>query len=58
MLNRELVREGFCWWYRKYVPGDATLEKMEADSRESQRCLQAELHLCRHGRGDDPKPES
>jgi endonuclease YncB( thermonuclease family) len=21
-LNQELVKEGWCWWYRKYAPGD------------------------------------
>ena len=20
-VNRELVKEGWCWWYRKYVQG-------------------------------------
>jgi micrococcal nuclease len=25
-LNHELVREGWCWWYRKYGPGDTVRE--------------------------------
>ena len=35
MLNEELVREGWCWWYRKYAPSDTRLEKLEADAREA-----------------------
>jgi len=26
MLNRELVRQGACWWHRKYAPRDTVLE--------------------------------
>ena len=25
-LNQELVRQGWCWWYRKYGQGDTELE--------------------------------
>ncbi|MSR24615.1 MAG: endonuclease [Nitrospiraceae bacterium] len=39
MLNRELVREGFCWWYRKYAAGDTTLERLETEAREAKRGL-------------------
>ena len=42
MFNRELVREGFCWWYRKYAPGDVTLEKLEAEPREARKGLWAD----------------
>ena len=28
-LNQELVRRGWCWWYRKYVPGNTVLEGLE-----------------------------
>ena len=28
-LNQELVRQGVCWWYRKYAPGDTVLEGLE-----------------------------
>ena len=34
MLNRELVREGACWWYRKYAPRDTVLEGLEKYARE------------------------
>jgi len=33
-VNHELVREGWCWWYRKYVPGDGTLVRSEAEAKE------------------------
>ena len=42
VLNRELVREGFCWWYRKYAAGDTTLERFETEAREAKRGLWAE----------------
>jgi hypothetical protein len=29
-LNQELVKESWCWWYRKYAPGDTMLEGLEA----------------------------
>jgi len=38
-LNQELVKQGWCWWYRKYAPGNVTLEKLEAEAREAQRNL-------------------
>jgi endonuclease YncB( thermonuclease family) len=28
-LNQELVKQGWCWWYRKYVPGNMVLEGLE-----------------------------
>ena len=42
MLNRELVREGACWWYRKYAPGDTVLEGLEKDAREKRKGLWAD----------------
>ncbi len=42
MLNQELVRDGFCWWYRKYAPGDTTLERFETEAREAGRGLWVE----------------
>jgi len=26
-VNHTLVKEGWCWWYRKYAPGDTVLDK-------------------------------
>jgi len=42
MLNLELIREGFCWWYRKYVPGNAVLEGLEKKAREGRKGLWAD----------------
>jgi len=42
LLNRELVREGFCWWYRKYAPGDTVLEGLEKEAREAKKGLWAD----------------
>lgn len=33
-LNHELVREGWCWWFRKYAPSDGELERLEQAARE------------------------
>jgi len=33
-LNQELVKQGWCWWYRKYAPRDTVLEGLEAEARE------------------------
>ena len=41
-VNHELVKEGWCWWYRKYAPGDTELEKLEKDAREAKRGLWAD----------------
>ena len=38
-LNEELVRQGMCWWYRKYAPGNVTLEKLETEARAARRGL-------------------
>jgi micrococcal nuclease len=38
-LNQELVKEGWCWWYRKYAPGDVVPEWLEKDSREAKKGL-------------------
>ena len=29
-VNHALVKEGWCWWYRKYAPGNIVLEKLAA----------------------------
>ncbi|MGH7184640.1 MAG: thermonuclease family protein [Nitrospiraceae bacterium] len=43
-VNHVEVREGCCWWYRKYAPGNAELEKLESEAREAQRRLWAGPH--------------
>ena len=34
-VNHELVKEGWCWWYRKYAPEDAVPEEREKAAREA-----------------------
>ena len=43
-VNHELVKEGWCWWYRKYAPGDAVLEELEKAARVEKRRLWADPH--------------
>ena len=43
-LNQELVKQGWCWWYRKYAPGDTVLEELEKEAREGLRGLWADPH--------------
>src|SRR5262245_8163947 len=38
-LNRELVKAGLAWWYRKYAAADWLLKDLEADARISRRGL-------------------
>jgi endonuclease YncB( thermonuclease family) len=38
-LNRELVRNGYAWWFREYAPNDRELERLEAEAREAKRGL-------------------
>jgi endonuclease YncB( thermonuclease family) len=35
-LNRELVKQGWCWWFRKYAPNDTELKDLEASARRQQ----------------------
>jgi endonuclease YncB( thermonuclease family) len=41
-LNQELVKQGWCWWYRKYAPGDTMLEGLETEAREAKKGLWAD----------------
>ena len=41
-LNQELVKQGFCWWYQKYAPGDTVLKGLEQEAREGRRGLWAD----------------
>ena len=36
-VNHMLVNDGWCWWYRKYAPADAELEKLENEAREDKK---------------------
>jgi len=41
-LNQELVKQGWCWWYRKYAPGDTVLEGLDKEAREARTGLWAD----------------
>jgi micrococcal nuclease len=41
-VNHKLVKEGWCWLYRKYAPGDAVLEGLEKEAREARKGLWAD----------------
>jgi endonuclease YncB( thermonuclease family) len=38
-VNHTLVKDGWCWWYRKYAPGDVELERLEKDAQEAKKGL-------------------
>ena len=40
-VNHTLVKDGWCWWYRKYAPGDTVLEGLETEAREAKKGLWA-----------------
>ncbi len=43
-LDRELVRAGFAWWYRRYAPDDETPEQLEREARGAELGLWADPH--------------
>jgi micrococcal nuclease len=38
-VNRELVKEGWCWWFRKFVPKDQMLKQLEQEAKEAKKGL-------------------
>ena len=38
-LNRELVKAGLAWWYRRYAADDWLLKELEAAARTARRGL-------------------
>ena len=36
-LNHELVKQGWCWWYRKFAPGYKIFEGLEKEAREAKK---------------------
>jgi micrococcal nuclease len=41
-VNHALVKDGWCWWYRKYAPADTVLEGLEQEARETRKGLWAD----------------
>lgn len=48
-VNRELVAQGWCWWYQKYAPEDLVLATLEEAARVARKGL-------RKGLWNDPEP--
>jgi micrococcal nuclease len=40
-VNQELVKQDWCWWYRKYALGNTELERLEAEAQEAKKGLWA-----------------
>jgi endonuclease YncB( thermonuclease family) len=43
-VNHQLVKDGWCWWYKRYAPGEAELERLETEAREAKKGLWADPH--------------
>jgi micrococcal nuclease len=41
-VNHTLVKDGWCWWYWMYAPGDTVLEGLEKEAREAKKGLWAD----------------
>jgi len=41
-VNHTFVQDGWCWWYRKYAPGNTALEGLENEAREAKKGLWAD----------------
>jgi hypothetical protein len=41
-VNHSLVNDGWCWWYRKYAPGDTVLEALEKEAGEAKKGVWAD----------------
>ena len=38
-INHTLVKDRWCWWYRKYAPGNNELEQLEKDAQKAMKGL-------------------
>lgn len=43
-VNQLLVKDGWCWWYRKYAPDNTVLETLETEARQTKRGLWNDSH--------------
>jgi micrococcal nuclease len=44
LLNREMVRRGMAWWYRKYAPNNRKLANVEAEAKTARLGLWSRSH--------------
>jgi micrococcal nuclease len=42
-VNHTLLKDGWCWWERKYAAADVMLEGLEQNAREAKKGLGADL---------------
>ena len=52
-VNHTLVKEGWCWWYRTYAPGDMVLEGLENEAQEGRKGCGSICSRYRCESGDD-----
>ena len=38
-INQEFVKQGWCWLYRLYAPGDTVMEGLQKEPREARKEL-------------------
>jgi endonuclease YncB( thermonuclease family) len=43
-VNHDLVKDGWCWWYRKYAPAESVLEGQDKKAREAKKGLWTNPH--------------
>jgi len=43
-VHHVLVKEGWCWWYRKDAPGDAVLKGLEKEAQAGRKGLWVDPH--------------
>jgi hypothetical protein len=48
-LDQELVKQGWCRWYRKYAPGDMVLKRLERKHERGGKACGAIRSQCRCG---------
>jgi hypothetical protein len=39
------AKDGWCWWYRNYAPGDTVLERLGQEVREAKKGLWVDPQL-------------
>jgi hypothetical protein len=50
-VNHTLVKDGWCWWYRKYAPGNKELEMLEKKRERRGKVCGLIRSRCRRGSG-------
>jgi endonuclease YncB( thermonuclease family) len=58
LLNHEIVRSGYAWWYRKFAPRDKALEQLEIQARECNRGLWSQSSPIPPWEWRHPKPDT